>query len=101
MTSAHEDLLGEFQDFSKTAPTAHSLMEQMAKRLHEKMTRYNWTGFYLDEVAGVGGINEIKAGPIVTSHLFVKALGHLLHERVGGGSGFGEVLKFAEKVFVG
>src|SRR5260221_12034873 len=46
MTSAHEDLLGEFQDFSKTAPTAHSLMEQMAKRLHQKMTRYNWTGFY-------------------------------------------------------
>ena len=47
MTSAHEDLLKEFQDFAKTAPTAHSLMEQMAKRLHEKMTRYNWTGFYL------------------------------------------------------
>ena len=47
MTPAHEDLLKEFQDFAKTAPTAYSLMEQMAKRLHQKMTRYNWTGFYL------------------------------------------------------
>src|SRR6266404_2931198 len=54
MTSAHEDLLGEFQDFAKTAPTAHSLMEQMAKRLHEKMTRYNWTGFYLVDPADPG-----------------------------------------------
>lgn len=54
MTPAHEDLLGEFQDFAKTAPSAHSLMEQMAKRLHEKMTRYNWTGFYLIDPADPG-----------------------------------------------
>ena len=26
-------------------------MEQIAKRLHEKMTRYNWTGFYLVDPA--------------------------------------------------
>lgn len=54
MTPAHEDLLGQFQDFAKTAPTAHSLMQQMAKRLHEKMTRYNWTGFYLVDPADPG-----------------------------------------------
>src|SRR5712664_1029291 len=54
MTPAHRDLLQEFQDFAKTAPTAHSLMEQMAKRLHEKMTRYNWTGFYLVDPADPG-----------------------------------------------
>jgi GAF domain-containing protein len=29
-------------------------MEQMAKRLHEKMTRYNWTGFYLVDPADPG-----------------------------------------------
>jgi len=51
MTPAHRDLLQEFQDLAKTAPTAHSLMEQVAKRLHEKMTRYNWTGFYLVDPA--------------------------------------------------
>lgn len=54
MTPAHKELLQEFQDFAKTAPTAHSLMEQIAKRLHEKMTRYNWTGFYLVDPADPG-----------------------------------------------
>ena len=51
MPPAHNELLQEFQDFAKTAPTARSLMEQMAKRLHEKMARYNWTGFYLVDPA--------------------------------------------------
>jgi GAF domain-containing protein len=51
MTPAHKELLQEFQDFAKAAPTAHSLMEQVAQRLHQKMTRYNWTGFYLVDPA--------------------------------------------------
>src|SRR5260370_36616769 len=51
MTPAHKELPQEFQDFAKTAPTAHSLMEQIAKRLHQKMTRYNWTGFYLVDLS--------------------------------------------------
>src|SRR5216684_456603 len=54
MTPAHKELLQEFQDLAKTAPTAHSLMDQMAKRLHQKMTRYNWTGFYLVDPADPG-----------------------------------------------
>ena len=54
MTPAHKDLLQEFQEFAKTSPTAHSLMEQMAKRLHQNMTRYNWTGFYLVDPADPG-----------------------------------------------
>ena len=64
MTPAHEDLLQEFQDFAKTAPTAHSLMEQVAKRLHEKMTRYNWTGFYLVDPADP---NYLIVGPFAGS----------------------------------
>jgi len=47
MTRLHEDLLREFQDFAQTAPAAKSLMERIAQRLHEKITRYNWVGFYL------------------------------------------------------
>jgi L-methionine (R)-S-oxide reductase len=43
----HEQLLQEFQEFATTAPTAESVMEHIAQRLHEKMTRYNWVGFYL------------------------------------------------------
>jgi len=43
----HETLLREFQQLAKTAPDATALMDQMAKRLHDKMARYNWVGFYL------------------------------------------------------
>jgi L-methionine (R)-S-oxide reductase len=54
MTPLHRELLQELQDFAQTAPTAQSLMEHIAKRLHEKMTRYNWTGFYLVDPADAG-----------------------------------------------
>jgi GAF domain-containing protein len=54
MTPVQKELLQEFQTFAQTAPTAESLMEQIAKRLHEKMTRYNWTGFYLVDPADPG-----------------------------------------------
>jgi GAF domain-containing protein len=39
-------------------------MEQMAKRLHEKMTRYNWTGFYLVDPADS---NFLIVGPYAGS----------------------------------
>jgi L-methionine (R)-S-oxide reductase len=54
MTPLHKELLQELQNYAQTAPTAQSLMEQIAKRLHEKMTRYNWTGFYLVDPADAG-----------------------------------------------
>jgi len=54
MTPAHGELLQEFQDFAQTAPTAESIMERIAKRLHEKMTRYNWVGFYLVDPSDSG-----------------------------------------------
>jgi GAF domain-containing protein len=64
MTPAHKELLQEFQDFAKGAPSAQSLMEQMAKRLHQKMTRYNWTGFYLVDPADS---NYLIVGPYAGS----------------------------------
>ena len=64
MIPAHKDLLQEFEDVAKTAPTALSLMEQMAKRLHQKMTRYNWTGFYLVDPADP---NYLIVGPFAGS----------------------------------
>ena len=51
MTPVHKELLREFQNYAQTAPTVASVMERMAKRLHEQMTRYNWTGFYLVDPA--------------------------------------------------
>src|SRR5271168_5218824 len=64
MTLAHEELLKEFQDFARTAPTAESVMERIAQRLHEKMTRYNWVGFYLVDPADTG---VLLVGPFVGS----------------------------------
>ena len=54
MTPEHSELLKEFQALAVTAPSAQSFMDQMAKRLHEKMTRYNWVGFYLVDPADSG-----------------------------------------------
>jgi len=47
MMTAQEELLQEFRSFAITAPTIKSVMERIAQRLHERMTRYNWVGFYL------------------------------------------------------
>ena len=54
MTAAHEELLRGFQGFARTAATTKSVMEHIAHRLHEKMTRYNWVGFYLVDPADSG-----------------------------------------------
>ncbi len=64
MILMHEELLREFQDFALTAPTAQSVMERVAQRLHEKMTRYNWVGFYLVDPADPG---ILLVGPFVGS----------------------------------
>jgi L-methionine (R)-S-oxide reductase len=64
MTPVHEELLREFQTFAKTASTAQALMERMVQRLHEKMTRYNWVGFYLVDPADPG---ILVVGPFVGS----------------------------------
>jgi L-methionine (R)-S-oxide reductase len=63
MTIEQEELLQEFQEFGKTA-SSHSLMEHLARRLHEKMARYNWVGFYLVDPADA---NILLVGPFVGS----------------------------------
>jgi L-methionine (R)-S-oxide reductase len=64
MLPVHEELLQEFRAFALTASTAESLMEHIAQRLHEKMTRYNWVGFYLVDPADPG---ILQVGPFVGS----------------------------------
>ena len=64
MIPVHEELLQEFQDFARTAPTANSVMEHICQRLHETMTRYNWVGFYLVDPADAG---ILLVGPYVGS----------------------------------
>jgi L-methionine (R)-S-oxide reductase len=64
MTRLHEELLREFQEYSRTAATPKSLMERISQRLHEKMTKYNWVGFYLVDPTDPG---ILLVGPFVGS----------------------------------
>lgn len=64
MTPAHKELLLEFRNYAVVAPTAKALMERIAKVLHEKMTRYNWAGFYLVDPTDPG---FLIVGPFVGS----------------------------------
>ncbi|HYL62876.1 MAG TPA: GAF domain-containing protein, partial [Candidatus Methylomirabilis sp.] len=60
MTPVHEELLQEFRSYAQGANSVRALMEHMAMHLHEKMTRYNWTGFYLVDPADS---NYLVVGP--------------------------------------
>jgi len=60
----YEDLLKEFEANASSADGVKSLMQRMAQRLHEAMTRYNWVGFYLMEVPA---FDALKLGPYAGS----------------------------------
>jgi L-methionine (R)-S-oxide reductase len=47
--SKHDDLLEDFENYSRTSTAAAALMQHVADRLHQEMGRYNWVGFYLME----------------------------------------------------
>ena len=64
MTPAQREILEELQKVAQSAPTAEALMDRMAKRLHEKMTRYNWVGFYLVDPTDS---NYLVVGPFAGS----------------------------------
>jgi len=54
MTPAQRELWQELQTFATGAASPEKLMERIAKRLHEKFTRYNWVGFYVVDPADAG-----------------------------------------------
>jgi L-methionine (R)-S-oxide reductase len=64
VTPAQQELLQELRNFAATAPTPQFLMERTCKLLHEKMTRYNWVGFYLVDPADA---NYLIVGPFAGS----------------------------------
>ena len=47
--SRYKELLEEFEGYARASHQVESLMEYIARRLHEHMARYNWVGFYLME----------------------------------------------------
>lgn len=60
MTPTQQELLQEFLGYARGANSVHALMEHMAMHLHEKMTRYNWSGFYLVDPTDA---NYLLVGP--------------------------------------
>ena len=55
MTTTHAkptDLIPELDILAKNPTSAKLLMEGIVALLHEKLTRYNWVGFYLLEKEG-------------------------------------------------
>ncbi len=64
MTATQSQLLEEFAAYAKTAPSVRDLMKHVVDELHEKMTRYNWVGFYLIDPADE---NYLIVGPFAGS----------------------------------
>jgi L-methionine (R)-S-oxide reductase len=52
MTTAHtkiSDLIPDLDALARSATTSDALMKGIVALLHEKLTRYNWVGFYMLE----------------------------------------------------
>lgn len=64
MNATQSKLLEEFAAYAKIAPSAEVLMKHVADELHEKMTRYNWVGFYVTDPADP---NYLVVGPFAGS----------------------------------
>jgi L-methionine (R)-S-oxide reductase len=64
--SRYEDLLKDFEAYSRSAGGVTSLMQHIAERLHEGTTRYNWVGFYLMEAPT---FDALVLGPYVGSFM--------------------------------
>jgi L-methionine (R)-S-oxide reductase len=55
MTSTHPistDLIPQLDSLAKSAASGEALMKSIVALLHEKLTRYNWVGFYMLEREG-------------------------------------------------
>ncbi|HKE09350.1 MAG TPA: GAF domain-containing protein [Candidatus Acidoferrum sp.] len=54
------DLISEVDALAKSATSAEGLMKSIVALLHEKLTKYNWVGFYMLEKEGG---NALVLGP--------------------------------------
>ncbi len=55
----------ELDTMAATATSASELMTQMAERLHERMLKYNWVGFYMIEHGEQNTPDILALGPFV------------------------------------
>lgn len=54
-TSKTEDIKKELHRVALAATSAHHLMSEVAKLLHDRMLKYNWVGFYMLEKSPPAG----------------------------------------------
>jgi L-methionine (R)-S-oxide reductase len=55
------DLIPALDNLAKTATSAEALMKGIVALLHEKLTRYNWVGFYM--LQRESGVDILVLGP--------------------------------------
>jgi len=53
----------ELEGLALSATSAHQLMSQMVKLLHERMLKYNWVGFYMLEKSAPAQDRMLVLGP--------------------------------------
>ncbi len=56
-------LTKELETLTATATSAQELMTQMVERLHARMLKYNWVGFYMIERGENGAPDILALGP--------------------------------------
>jgi len=71
--SKYEELLEEFESYCRSANGAKSdiVMQHIADRLHESMTRYNWVGFYFMEAPA---FDALVLGPCAGSFVPIQRI---------------------------
>ena len=62
----HEELLKEFEILAASAGALNPLLQRISQRMHEKLTRYNWVGFYFMEAPA---FDALVLGPYVGSFM--------------------------------
>ncbi len=55
----------ELDAIAATAVSAQELMSRVVERLHERMLKYNWVGFYMIDKSAAGEPDVLSLGPFV------------------------------------
>jgi len=62
-----EEVAREISSAARNASTAEDLMTLICNKLHERMLKYNWVGFYLLKAGDGPGAEVLELGPFVGS----------------------------------
>ncbi|HET7184478.1 MAG TPA: GAF domain-containing protein [Terriglobales bacterium] len=64
-TAKPTDVVREVDEAARSAPSADALMKSICERLHQRMLKYNWVGFYM--IHEDGGERVLQLGRFVGS----------------------------------